>query len=411
MPIGKIKDRMFKSNRIGVIRLGELVPGKNGPRPENKPYFVLKDAPDLVATYGEKPTELDIMFTSNDEDMIVSHYLTMYKCKNPHEKNPGKRKHYLMCRGEGPDPQTGEPSIAYWHDVKNPPSTGAVKLTPELRSKIEEEIYTLRKQMSDPDVVAESKNYLMRLCCAKEAVLKGHALPRMCHGESCPDYVKKQCKPLMNVLFMVIKGGNFFGEYVLSTTSKVSMTNILNCIEGVKETIRKVKPDLPFGRIANIPLRLSRYQKQTKFIDKNGEIKFSDQYPLKLDVNKTFADKFAIEMTDTINKLMFHSPSQEVLPAPDLAGSSPIQIEAPADLYPTEEDCARADEHEKEQKNPERGKVDDKVGWLENKEVLDLMAKWEEKTGKKIPTNKRKATVLKYDTIDDLKDAIRNQLK
>jgi hypothetical protein len=59
MPIKDIQDNRPTLNRLGVIRLGVKKTAQNGKEyPAETEYFVLTDAPDVAAAYGEKPTEL-----------------------------------------------------------------------------------------------------------------------------------------------------------------------------------------------------------------------------------------------------------------------------------------------------------------------------------------------------------------
>jgi hypothetical protein len=61
---------------IGKIRLGIRALGKNGSYPVETPYFVVpKEVQEL---YGEKPTELDVMFPSNNPDLIFPQSLRWY---------------------------------------------------------------------------------------------------------------------------------------------------------------------------------------------------------------------------------------------------------------------------------------------------------------------------------------------
>lgn len=61
---------------IGKIRLGIRALGKSGSYPVETPYFVVpKEVQEL---YGEKPTELDVMFPSNNPDLIFPQSLRWY---------------------------------------------------------------------------------------------------------------------------------------------------------------------------------------------------------------------------------------------------------------------------------------------------------------------------------------------
>lgn len=61
---------------IGKIRLGIRVLGKNGWNPVETPYFVVPK--EVQQVYGEKPVELDVMFPSNNPDLIFPQSLRWY---------------------------------------------------------------------------------------------------------------------------------------------------------------------------------------------------------------------------------------------------------------------------------------------------------------------------------------------
>jgi hypothetical protein len=61
---------------IGKIRLGIRALGKRGSYPVETPYFVLPK--EVQEVYGEKPVELDVMFPSNNPDLIFPQSLRWY---------------------------------------------------------------------------------------------------------------------------------------------------------------------------------------------------------------------------------------------------------------------------------------------------------------------------------------------
>jgi hypothetical protein len=61
---------------IGKIRLGIRALGKSGSYPVETPYFVVPK--EIQELYGEKPTELDVMFPSNNPDLIFPQSLRWY---------------------------------------------------------------------------------------------------------------------------------------------------------------------------------------------------------------------------------------------------------------------------------------------------------------------------------------------
>lgn len=61
---------------IGKIRLGIRALAKSGSYPVETPYFVVSK--EVQELYGEKPTELDVMFPSNNPDLIFPQSLRWY---------------------------------------------------------------------------------------------------------------------------------------------------------------------------------------------------------------------------------------------------------------------------------------------------------------------------------------------
>lgn len=61
---------------IGRIKLGVRVNGKDGLYPKETPYFVVPS--DVEHVYGPKPTELDIIFVSDDEMKMFPQALKLY---------------------------------------------------------------------------------------------------------------------------------------------------------------------------------------------------------------------------------------------------------------------------------------------------------------------------------------------
>lgn len=61
---------------IGKIRLGVKVNGKHGMYLHETPYFILP--PEIAQQYGEKTTELDVIFLLDDEERMFPQALKMY---------------------------------------------------------------------------------------------------------------------------------------------------------------------------------------------------------------------------------------------------------------------------------------------------------------------------------------------
>lgn len=86
MPVRDLTDRPRQMPRLGKIRLGDQS-GTNG-SPKNLPHFVVPD--EVAAVYGPNPTELPIVFLSDDEEVIASSYYRAYNASNG-----------LVCKGDG----------------------------------------------------------------------------------------------------------------------------------------------------------------------------------------------------------------------------------------------------------------------------------------------------------------------
>ena len=86
MPVRELTDRPRQMPRLGKIRLGDQSGTNNAPK--NLPYFVVPE--EVAAVYGENPTELPIVFLSDDEEVIASSYYRAYNASNG-----------LVCKGDG----------------------------------------------------------------------------------------------------------------------------------------------------------------------------------------------------------------------------------------------------------------------------------------------------------------------
>ncbi len=209
--------------------------------------------------------------------------------------------------------------------------------------------------------------------------------------------------------------GSVFGEYVIRTSSVTAMHNVLNCIKSVKEAVRKYMPDCPEGRIAGVPLRLSRESKMIRWTDpKTGKQMSSEHFPLKLEINHEFKDKFQSVLSDRITSIMLGSPSTALLPAAEAPGASVIDAEMPDDLFPTKEECEtaeviRAEESEKlvrEAQATQDSVLQERASWANDADVNDLMNVWAKLLGRAFPAGKRVAYVQKFATKAELLDAL-----
>lgn len=87
MPVRELTERPTIP-RLGKIHLG-VKEEKNGREyPVNKPYFVVPE--EVAEVYGPEPTELKVVFLSDDLELIASQYYRAYTKANG-----------LICRGDG----------------------------------------------------------------------------------------------------------------------------------------------------------------------------------------------------------------------------------------------------------------------------------------------------------------------
>lgn len=273
MPIQQIVERK-QAPVIGKIRLGIRKEGQNSTYPSNTDYFVLHDAPQVMEVYGKEPKELDIVFPSDDMEAVMPTWLKWYGTgtKGRDGKVLGGN---LKCMGNGPD-AAGNPGEAK-HFLKKDPQTGVVPTRP-------------------------------------------------CLGEKCPDWLdgkgNKQCKPAMQIYVMLPKVSPF-GVFRIDTTSWLSIREFYNQIEWVRQ--------LNNGRIALIPFKLVKAQREVKYFDpKSGKEEKKAQWIMLLKPNE---DQKQIEgMRQNLELLgraaLSWRPDQALLEAPMDDNYATIDAEA-----------------------------------------------------------------------------------
>lgn len=184
MPIEGVSN-VRRIPRLGKVRLGIKVEqeGKN-PYPRATDFFVV---PDAIKQYlGEKPKKLNIMFPTEEADKFAQQWLKCYSFTQG-----------LVCKGDG---------------------RSAVR-------KIDVETGDIARHTTQ---AWEFRDW-------------------SCNPETCVEYREKQCRRVMNLLFMMpdVPG---FGCWQLDTTSFYSIVNINSCIDLIRAMC---------GRISFIPLILS----------------------------------------------------------------------------------------------------------------------------------------------------------
>jgi len=206
MPIKGLTERP-NIPRLGKIRLGEKNP-TNG-APINRPYFVV---PEEVATvYGDKPTELRVVFLTDELDRIASQYYRAYNATSG-----------LICRGDGEDADAlldgdvlaangGSLEIDAWAHGR----TGGRSAT--------------------------TKYVRQQIHCAGSGL--GDEAP-------CPMFAAKKCA-VRSFMQFAIRDVPGLGVYQLDTGSVINIRNINGTIELARAM---------FGGVARVPMLLRRSQ-------------------------------------------------------------------------------------------------------------------------------------------------------
>ena len=244
MPIDGVSE-IVRIPRLGKIRLGIKVeqPGKH-PYPKPTEYFVVP--PEIAEVFGDKPKELDIMFPLEDSSQFAQQWLRAYSMTQG-----------LTCVGDG--------------------------------------ITSRRKVDTATGAMASHET--------EEWVWKDE-LP--CDPQSCPEFLKKRCRRVMNlqVLVPTVPG---LGVWQIDTSSFYSIVNINSMISLLKAIL---------GRCSMIPLTLAL-----------GPIEVSPLGQKKKTVYIMHIKK-DIKLSD-LAKVALLPPAQALIPPPEVE-------EVPADLYPEE---------------------------------------------------------------------------
>lgn len=397
MPIGSLeRKKVNQTHRVGIIRMGYKDANRKN-CPVETPYFVLTDAPDLIKFYGEKPTSITIVFTEDDPDLIASQYLQMYGSLTPGERDPSKRKDYLACKGMGIDPQTNEPTVAFYYDTKNIPPDVYKELPPDLRQRIQDELNQCEALLAGGNFL-ESKAQIESRRLGLQGILSGKCFARLCRHFDCPEFKKKQCKAVMTMNFKVPMG-SAFGNYVLRSSSNIAMANVNACLQEVRSVVAKFMPDLPFGKISGIPMTLSRVRQQTQFIDAEGNKKFAEHYILKIEVDKTFAQKATDALREQIQLIMLDPPTRLMSPGSALALPGAIEMDSiiPDDLYVSPEE-QEAQEEERRLQEERKQVLAKREEWIYDPAIAAAIEEYEVLSGTKMSQGLKTASARKYET-------------
>jgi hypothetical protein len=184
--------------RLGKIRLGiKKTSARGSEYPSATDFFVCPV--EVQAVYGEKPRELDIMFPDDDVSKVAGAAYKMYTATR------GK-----VCTSDG---QT------------------AVRIVDD--DVLGDSPAPTQEQFDRALVKPDTKNFSRR------------EIP--CPSSECRFFQDNQCKPVMNLLFLLPKVAGL-GVYQLDTGSYNSIVDVRGGIELVKR--------ITGGRIAGVPLKL-----------------------------------------------------------------------------------------------------------------------------------------------------------
>lgn len=182
MPIKGLTERR-RLPRIGKIHLGVRVKpeGKNE-YPKATDYLVFDpnhpQYAELVEQYGEKPTELRVIFPLDDPEKFAAQYYRLYS-----------RSRGLVCKGDG-----------------------------EMAMRM---VDTATGALANRD--------------SKEVVNREVT----CEGRECPDYGKRGCGEVMNLQFLLPEVSGF-GVWQIDTGSINSILNVNNALDLVKQIYGRV---------------------------------------------------------------------------------------------------------------------------------------------------------------------------
>jgi len=240
MPIQKIHAKP-KLPILGKIRLGVRKESAKGSLyPSDVEYFVLKDAPGVAQVYGEDPTELDIIFISDDLNQNIPTWYKWYAAGTTNSKGEaigGK----LLCMGNGP-----------LSEIVN----GETVITPGT---------ALYYKGRDPN---------------NRAVIP----TRPCLAEGCPDWVddkgNKKCRQTMQVI-CILPRVSLYGGFQIDTGSWYSIESFHNQLELVRS--------LNGGSVRFIPFKVVREETATPYFDtRTQKDVVGRHYIMKLKPNENF---------------------------------------------------------------------------------------------------------------------------
>lgn len=264
MPIHAISENpSFKI--LGKIRLGVTKKSNSGSEyPTDVEHFVLKDVPEVEAVYGKDPSELHIIFPTDDIDTFAPTWLKLYKGGSV-RKDGSRKGGDLLCKGTGPHAD-GSPGKAIHYERRDL----VTRVIPE----------------------------------------------RECLGAKCPDW-GRGCKETMSIIaFLPLV--SMAGLYQIDTSSKVSIRDFHNMFTTIKA--------FRHGGIARYPFKIFRAATEIPYTDpKTGKRAQSTHHVMRIAPCENFMQDHGNQLIDVMRRLEAN-PIQIALPA-GVADTSELSME------------------------------------------------------------------------------------
>jgi len=274
-------ERPLRQKVEGIIRLGTKDVAAGG-MIKNEPYFILKDAPEVIKAYNnETPEAIHIVFPSNDLSEVANTSLSYWK--GVYDKSgkmiPATKPVCSSEKGPGID---GTPGEAIWFDRNSLPPR--------------------EDMLSDRD---PNNGYIKRVC----------------RGEGCCHWVdakgRSMCKAAMVLKFFVPMTG-YFDLHRCVTHSKTSMGEIY----GYLSSFIVSQPGGLLGKV----FRLYKEGSVVHRWDDKKKAEVKTIMPiLKIKQDREFVAKYGAEMTARFNK------NNQVMPVFISSGASDTVFLPPLD--------------------------------------------------------------------------------
>lgn len=219
MPVLGVTDKPRRFPRAGKVRLGD----QSGTRgaPVNRDYFVVPE--EVQAVYGEKPSQLKVIFLSDDEEVMAS---TWYRAYN--------ESYGLICKGDG---ATAD-AVLDADEVKKLKLAPNVPVPPE---KLNLDIWAHGATSGRNQDQATKNVERQRIGCPG----RGY------DGKPpCPMYAAKKCAIRGFFQYMIVDVPGV-AVYQMDTGSVINIDNILGTLTAAR---------MLYGSAAGIPILLERIQ-------------------------------------------------------------------------------------------------------------------------------------------------------